>query len=300
MIVAVAIPAYNEEKSIAKIVIKSRKYADEILVIDDGSKDDTALISESLGVSLTKHSRNIGKGAALWDAFAWAKHIGADVLVTIDADGQHDPAKIPMLIDALEANHADVALGSRIAKPLDMPFARWIGVRLLNLAVNVRVEGKVVDAQCGFRAYSRRAIESLAPTEDGMAADSQILVKADRAGMRIVEVPVLVAYTGLETSTHNPLIHALDVFLGLVKFVSIRHPLLFYCGFGLVALANSVFYGTITLDYYHRWARNNESCPHLCSVRNRRSTSFLHGNHVVHVDCGSWGEVTNFPDVFSP
>ena len=117
----------------------------------------------------------------------------------------------------------------------------------------VKVGGKVVDAQSGFRAYSRRAIENLVVAEFGMGGDSEIIMKADRAGLRIVEIPVASMYSGLDSSTHNPVMHALDVFFSVVNFVSIRHPLLFYGGFSIIALTISIIFGLMTLDYYQRW-----------------------------------------------
>src|SRR5208337_886613 len=253
--VVVGIPAFNEEATIAKVIVRSQKYANKVLVVDDGSGDDTGLIAKSLGAAVVRHEKNLGKGAGLRDCFEWAKRNGADVLVTLDADGQHDPSKIPLLLDAMEMGEADVVIASRTARPDDMPRHRWAGARMLDVATLVKVGGRFVDTQSGFRAYSRRAIDNLVAAEIGMGADSELLMKADRAGMRIVEVPIAAAYSGLDSSTHNPLMHAFDVFFSVVKFVSIRHPLLFYGGFALIALANSVFYGILTLNYYQTYGR---------------------------------------------
>jgi glycosyltransferase involved in cell wall biosynthesis len=251
--IVVGIPAFNEEVAIAKVIIRSQKYAQKVVVVDDGSSDDTGLISKSLGAAVLRHDRNLGKGAALRDLFRWAKQNGADVLVTIDGDGQHDATKIPLFIDALESNGADVVLGGRQNMPPDMTRIRWIGVQALNRVTHVKVNGRVVDAQSGFRAYSRRAIETLAPGEIGMAADSEILMRADRMGMCIVEIPISIKYAGLDTSTHHPVTQAVDVLFSVLKFISIRHPLSFYGGFGLCALAVSIWFGLMTLNFYQRW-----------------------------------------------
>jgi glycosyltransferase involved in cell wall biosynthesis len=253
--IVVGIPSYNVERTIAKVVIRAREHADSVLVVDDGSKDDTGLIAKSLGAVVITHEKNLGKGAGLRDCFEWAKQNGADILVTLDADGQHDPSKIPSLTDALTDSQADVVVGSRTARPADMPRYRWIGERALDSVTRVKVGGKVVDAQSGFRAYSRRAIENLAVAEFGMGADSEIIMKADSSGMRIIEVPVASMYAGLDSSTHNPVMHALDVFFSVLKFISIRHPLLFYGGFSIISLTISLIYGLMTLDYYQRWGR---------------------------------------------
>jgi len=255
MKVVVGIPAFNEESTIAKVIVRSESHADKVIVVDDGSVDDTGLIAKGLGATVIRHDKNLGKGAGLRDCFQWAKQNGADILVTLDADGQHDPSKIPVLVDALEISDADVVVGSRTARPNDMPRHRWAGARALDMVTRVKVGDRFIDAQSGFRAYSRRAIENLVAAEFGMGVDSELIMKANGAGMRIVEVPISAAYAGLDSSSHNPLMHYLDVLFSVVKFISIRHPLLFYGGFALIALANSFFYGFLTLDYYQHFGR---------------------------------------------
>ncbi len=254
MKVVVGIPALNEERSIGKLVVRAVRHADEVVVVDDGSTDDTALIAKGLGAVIMKHEKNLGKGAAIRDCFEYAKRSGADVLVTIDGDGQHDPAGIPILVDALVTSHADVVIGGRLAKPSGMPRYRWIGGKVLDHATGVKVGGKLADSQSGFRAYSRRAIETLSPAEFGMSVDSEIIKKAETRGMQIALVPVSVGYSG-KTSTSNPLLHGFDAFFGIVKYTSVRHPLLFYGGFSLVALFVSFVFGFLTLEYYQRWGR---------------------------------------------
>jgi glycosyltransferase involved in cell wall biosynthesis len=113
--VIVGIPALDEEQTIAKIIIGARKHADQVLFVDDGSKDATALIAESLGAVVLRHESNLGYGAAVRDCFEWARKNGADVLVTLDGDGQHDPATIPALLDSLQNNQAEV-VSQRIAR----------------------------------------------------------------------------------------------------------------------------------------------------------------------------------------
>jgi hypothetical protein len=160
-----------------------------------------------------------------------------------------------LLVDALEMGDADVVIASRTARPSDMSRHRWAGARMLDLATQVKIGNRFVDSQSGFRAYSRRAIDNLVVAEFGMGVDSELIMKANRAGMRIVEVPVAAAYSGLDSSTHNPLMHAFDVLFSVLKFISIRHPLLFYGGFASIALANSFFYGIMTLNYYQSYGR---------------------------------------------
>ena len=252
--VLVGIPAFNEEQSIAKVVIRASRQANEVLVVDDGSGDETAAIAERLGALVVKHEKNLGKGAALRDCFEYAKRSGADVLVTMDGDGQHDASQIPILVNALVEKGVDVVIGSRSGKPAEMSRFRWLGGRALDHATGIRVGDDLADSQSGFRAYSRRAIETLSPSEFGMSVDSELIKKAETAGLAIGLVPVSVTYSG-KTSTTNPLLHWLDVFFGVVKYTSIRHPLLFYGAFSLILLLVSFVYGIMTLDYYQRWGR---------------------------------------------
>lgn len=253
--VVVGIPALNEERTIGKVVVRSLRHSEKVVVVDDGSKDDTALLAESLGAVVLRHGRNLGKGAAIRDCFEWAKRSGADILVTVDGDAQHDPEEIPKLVEALTAAHADVVIGSRLTRPRGMPRYRWAGVRLLDHGTQVTVDGRIVDAQSGFRAYSRRAIENLVAAEYGMGVDSELIIRAHKAGMNIVEVPISADYGGSRTSKHNPIMHGLDVIFSMVKFTSIRHPLLVYGGFSAIAFAISLIYGFMTIDYYQRWGR---------------------------------------------
>jgi glycosyltransferase involved in cell wall biosynthesis len=253
--IVAAVPAFNEETTIAKIIARAMDHVDEVLVVDDGSQDDTSLIAGKMGAVVLKHEKNLGKGAALRDCFAWAKQNGADVLVTMDADGQHDPSLIPKLIEKMGEENADVVIGSRLVRPADMPKYRWLGERALDNLVGVKIGNRVVDAQSGFRAYSRRAIEALVASEFGMGVDSVLIMDADRAGLKIAEIPATVNYAGLATSTHNPVMHSLDVLFSVVKFVSIRHPLLFYGGFSLIAFIVALVFGYQTIDYYQRWGR---------------------------------------------
>jgi len=252
---AAAIPAFNEEKTIAKIIIRAKGQVDMVVVVDDGSQDDTAQIAEALGAVVIRHGKNLGKGAALRDCFEWAKTAGIDILVTLDADGQHDAMQIPVLVNALRTAQADIVIGSRSARPLDMPHHRWVGKRTLDMVTQVKVGERFVDAQSGFRAYSRRAIENMVVAEFGMGADSETIMRAHRAGMKIVEVPMDASYAGLETSSLNPMVHGLDVLFSVVKLISIRHPLAFYGGFSIIAFSVSLIFGLMTLDYYQRWGR---------------------------------------------
>ena len=237
------------------MVARASQHVDRVLVVDDGSQDDTALIAEKLGAVVLRHDRNLGKGAAIRDCFEWARQNGVDVLVTLDGDGQHDPSRIPELVEALEKSGSDIVIGSRKTRPSNMSKHRWYGARLLDHATQVKVGDRIIDAQSGFRAYSRTPIEALVAAEYGMGVDSEIVIRASSAGMKITEVPIGMDYSGSKTSANNPLMHALDVTFSVLKFISIRHPLLFYGGFAGVLLVISLVFGFMTIDYYQKWGR---------------------------------------------
>src|SRR2546428_2694347 len=193
----------------------------------------TGIIASKLGAEVISHERNLGKGEALRSLFKAARSIGADVLVTLDGDGQHNPEEIPRLVDAIRSGAADVVVGSRFLGPRTaVPRYREVGNKFLNALIS----DTVGDTQSGFRAYGKAVIESIVPAEMGMGVDSEILMEASQRGFKIAEVPVSVAYGGGKTSKHNPLYHTLDVVFSIMKLTSIRHPLMFYGGGGCALL----------------------------------------------------------------
>ena len=246
------IPALNAEHTIAKLIVHTMKWVDQVIVVDDGSVDDTSLIASKLGAEVIKHKRNLGKGTALRDLIKYARTENG-VLVTLDADGQHNPDDIPNLLKPILNSDADLAIASRRSK--NVPTSRRIGGRILDHATSAITGGDAVDSQSGYRAYSERALAHVSANEFGMGADAEILVKAKQAGLRVVQIPVTMNYGSLKTSTHNPMYHWLDVLFSLVKFVSIRHPLLFYGGFSALMFLIATVFGVQTLDYYTRWGR---------------------------------------------
>jgi len=251
--IVAGIPALNAEKTIAKLIVHSTKWVDQLVVVDDGSVDDTALLASKLGAIVISHKRNLGKGAALRDLFKYARTESAEILVTLDADGQHNPDDIPRLLKPITDGDADVVIASRL--PENVPKTRRLGGKMLDRMTSAATDGDAVDSQSGFRAYSRRALAHVSVNEFGMGADSEILVKAKQAGLRVVETPVTMSYKKLDTSTHHPVYHWLDVFFSLLKFISIRHPLTFYGGFSAVMFLIATVFGVQTLDYYAKWGR---------------------------------------------
>jgi glycosyltransferase involved in cell wall biosynthesis len=256
--VAVGIPAFNEEMTIAKVIVRARRHCDVVVVVDDGSTDDTALIADSLGAKVISHERRKGYGSAIRSCFEAARDLGADVLVTLDADGQHDADEIPKLLAGIKNGPADIAVGSRFSDMKDKnqaPRYRVAGIKLLTSLTETVSRAQLTDAQCGFRAYNRNAIERVAPTEQGMGASAEMLMKSFEENLRVIEVPVTVRYSGLETSTHNPLYHWLEVVASIIKFTSMRHPLAFYGGMSAIAASLALAFGVWTLSIYQKEGR---------------------------------------------
>ena len=250
MIIA-GIPAYNEEKTIAKVILLAQKHVDLVVVCDDGSDDMTADIASSLGAVVIRHDRNLGYGAALQTLFKKAKESKADILLTLDADGQHDADEMRKLIEPILMGEADVIIGSRfLQEDNNVPRYRRIGIKLLTKATSGPGNSKLSDAQCGFRAYNRKAIESLVLYEKGMGISAEILMKAKDQGLTVAEVPVRAYYQGLDTSTKNPLRHGLSVFSTIIKLVVEERPLTYLGIPGAVLLCIGVFFGLWTLQIY--------------------------------------------------
>ena len=179
----------------------------------------------------------MGKGEAMRSLFAACREMGVDIMVTLDGDNQHNPDEIPLLVVPLESDSADIVIGARFHEGnKGIPAYRKTGNQLLNA---VTLNG-VSDTQSGFRAYNKKAIETIMPAEMGMGVDSEILMEASRRGLRLLEIPVSVMYGEGKTSTHNPIYHTMDVMISALKITSIRHPLLFYgipgLGISLVGL----------------------------------------------------------------
>lgn len=247
--VVACIPAFNEERTIAGVVVQTLKFVDRVVVCDDGSRDLTGEIARGLGAAVVWHDRNMGYGEALQSLFKEARRLGADVVVTLDGDGQHDPGEIPRLVERLGAGDVDIVIGSRFVEGGGSKAPRWrkAGIKLITGLASNGLE--VTDAQSGFRAYSKQALESLVLTEEGMGVSTEILLKAGENGLSVAEVPVSISYDEV-SSTHNPLVHGLGVILSTVKHLSMRRPLLFYGVPGFISLMTAFFFGVWTLQIY--------------------------------------------------
>jgi glycosyltransferase involved in cell wall biosynthesis len=250
--IIVCIPAYNEQESIANIVRRALNHADEVIVCDDGSTDNTAKLAKQEGAFVIIHSKNFGYGKAVRSLFQTALERGADIIVTIDSDGQHNPDQIPTVVEPILKNGFDIVIGSRFIDQdgLRVPFYRSFGIKIITKFTKQASYKNLTDAQSGFRGYSRQTIETMNLVEDGMQVSTEILLRAGTENLTITEVPITINYDVKNTSTHNFLTHGMRVLFSVIQFISLRHPLLFYGLPGVALLAVSGYFAYNALDLF--------------------------------------------------
>lgn len=230
--VIAAIPCFNTARSVAHVVSISSQYVDQVIVIDDGSNDDTAEKARQAGAYVISHGINRGYGEAIKSCFEAARKHEADILVTLDGDGQHNPEEIPNVIAPILSNQADMVIGSRfLSHQTNMPKYRRLGIGIITVLVNLGSTTKVYDAQSGFRAYSRKALNVISLKESGMSVSVEILIRGRRAGLRVKEVATSCQYYP-SSSTKNPVMHGVEVALAVIKLRLRKSP-------GIPALANN-------------------------------------------------------------
>ncbi len=257
--ITIGIPAYNEEKNIASIIIKLKKITDSIIVCDDGSSDMTSDISKNLGAIVITHKKNMGYGVAINSIFQKAKELNIDLLVTFDADGQHRVEDIEKVVEPIKNNTADLVIGSRfLDKKSNVPNYRKIGIKVITKMTNASIKKKLTDSQSGFRAYNKQVLSQISPSDIGMGISTEILIKSSSKGLRIMEVPVTILYSG-DTSTHNPVSHGTSVLLSTIKFTSIEHPLKFYGIPSVIFLIIGGIFTTLAIQYYIDVGRLNSN-----------------------------------------
>ena len=251
MKITIGIPAYNEEKNIALIITKLKKITDSIIVCDDGSSDLTGEIARELGAIVISHPKNMGYGAAIRSLFLKAKELDLDGLITMDADGQHRIEDVNSVFKPINDEVADIVIGSRFLdkKSEEMPNYRKVGIKIITKITNLSIKEKLTDSQSGFRAYSKKALQKIIPSDVGMGVSTEILIKASNLELKVTEVPIKVHYD-VDTSTHNPVSHGTSVILSTIKFTSIHNPLKFYGIPGIIFLIIGLGFIAWTIQIY--------------------------------------------------
>ena len=252
------IPAFNEEKNIAAIITKLADITDTIIVCNDGSSDLTSDIAEKMGAFVINHEKNLGYGAAIRSIFLKAKELNGDILVTFDADGQHRIEDIEKVTKPIIDQEVDLVIGSRFLdeSEKEVPQYRKVGIKVITKITNVSIKKQLTDSQSGFRAYSKKVLVKLNPSELGMGISTEILIKASSKNFRITEVPIKILYAG-DTSTHNPVSHGSSVILSTIKYTSIEHPLKFYGIPSMILFIIGISFTYLSAEYYAEIGRLN-------------------------------------------
>jgi dolichol-phosphate mannosyltransferase len=209
MRILVAVPVYNEQRHVTKVLQEIRRYVPDVLVIDDGSTDETPLLLARQPVEVIRHATNRGYGRSIRDAFRWAQCYRHDWLITMDCDEQHEPAALPQFIDAMTRPGVDVLSGSRYLAQQsgdDQPPAdrRAINATVTDM-VNRRLGLSLTDSFCGFKAYRVASLKPLDLSEDGYAFPLQFWVQAVAYDLTITEVPIRLIYNDPNRSFGGPL-----------------------------------------------------------------------------------------------
>lgn len=251
--ILVCIPAYNEAKNIAQIVTRCLDCATKVIVYDDGSTDGTQEIATQAGATVIRGLKNRGYGVAIRSLFQIAKEEGADAMITLDSDGQHDPAQIQSMLEPIIEEDVDIVIGSRFLTRQDsekVPRYRSFGIKTITRLTQVASYKNITDAQSGFRAYSKNAITEINLYEQGMGVSTEILMRAKEKGLLIKEVPITIKYDVQNSSTHNPFSHGMGVLYTVMQFISLRHPLAFYSLPGIALLIVAAFYMNNAMELY--------------------------------------------------
>lgn len=215
--IAVVIAAYNESSQIGRVVTDVLPHCRLCIVVDDGSRDTTGGVARAAGAVVLRHAVNRGQGAALLTGIRYALSCGADVVVTFDADGQHDANDIPAITAPVLDGRVDIALGSRfIGRTEGMPLVRGVLLRGAILFTRLFSAVRVTDAHNGVRALSRRAAADLTITLDGMAHASEIVDQIRLHGWRFVEVPTVVRYSDYSLEKGQSAFNSIRIIVQLI------------------------------------------------------------------------------------
>jgi glycosyltransferase involved in cell wall biosynthesis len=215
--VVIVIPAYNEERSIIAVIrgLQQQGFA-RLIVVDDGSSDRTGELARQEGVILLRHSLNRGLGGALGTGIKAALRLGAKLIVTFDADGQHDPADIWRLLRPIENGAADVVIGSRMLDPVGMPYSRRLANWTANFVTYVLFRARTTDSQSGLRAFSSCAAARMQLRTSGMEVSSEIIAETVKHGLQWQEMPIKAIYTDYSLSKGQSFTVGLKTLLRLI------------------------------------------------------------------------------------
>lgn len=204
MKICVLIPSFNEEKTIGWLVGELRKMELDVLVVDDGSTDNTESLARQNGAQVLKNEHNLGKGASLRKAFIYLSKSEYDALIVMDGDGQHLPKDIEIFMSCYNEKRPAIIVGNRMQNSKGMPFVRWVTNSFMSLLISCICRRVIPDTQCGFRMIDINALNSFNLTTENFEIESEMLLEASRKGFLIESVPITTVYSG-QLSAINPI-----------------------------------------------------------------------------------------------
>lgn len=252
------IPAFNEELTIGTVVSLTKQHVDEVVVINDGSKDQTARVASLCGAHVISLEKNQGKAAAVMAGFNYALQQNYKFVVMLDGDGQNIPDQIPNLLQPLLDKEADLVIGSRfLTKGEKIPIYRQFGQKVLNEATNAGSSSKVSDTQSGFRSMNRKALESMVKiTSTGYGIETEMINKASDAGIKVKEVSISVRYDVPHGHKKNFITHGVGLFSTIINSLTYRRPLFFFGSIGTLFLliGSLIFIGSVLKLPFMIWS----------------------------------------------
>lgn len=248
------IPAYNEARFIGSIILKLKQFPVKVMVVDDGSTDETAEISRAAGADVIQLPENQGKGAALNAGLIAASQQNPDAIVMIDADGQHLPDELLKVAKPILTNHADIVVGSRyMHNTSNTPPHRKFGHKILNFFTSLFSGVHVSDSQSGYRAFSPKAYRVLKFGSKGFSVESEMQFLASEHNLKIIDVPVTIQY--LDGEKRSAWKQGASVLNGIISLTSQYRPLLFFSVPGMISFLGGVIWGIIVINRYILYGR---------------------------------------------
>lgn len=247
--IVVVIPAYNEERFIGSVALKALQHAGTVIIVDDGSSDCTAEVAADTGAVVVRHLHNQGKGAALNTGFRLALQYMPEVVVMLDADGQHLPEELYAVVQPVLQGYADIVIGSRyIEHTSKVPRHRILGHKAFNLLTEVTSGMHSTDSQSGYRAFSPAALEKIDFHSNGFSVESEMQFIAHELGLRLVEVPITIRY--LDKPKRSVWSQGMTVLNGVLQLTGQYRPLLFIGLPGFFLLLAGVVLGLVVVEIY--------------------------------------------------
>lgn len=216
MKIVAVIPAYNEGTRIASVIKGAKDYVDKVIVVDDGSTDDTWGVAESAGAHVVHHIENSGAGAATMTGIEAARACHADVIVTLDADEQHDPHDIPLLLKPVHDGAADIVFANRFGQRNRIPFVRRVANTIGNVLTFLAAGKWVRDSQCGFKVFGPKAVREINLKMSGFEFCSEVVRETARHQWRIKEVPTKVLYSEYTLAKGQSFAHGIQTALRIL------------------------------------------------------------------------------------